>query len=131
MGYLNKREQLLKLDRIGRMDRRITIIEKIVSNGDSNEDYVEPGVTGWEEFDTVWARKEDLRGKEMVLADKPTFMYLTVWTIRKTSVTEDITADMRIVYKGQVYEIVQISEGEGRERWLDITTNILENEQWS
>ena len=124
MGYLNKRYQALKLDRIGRMDRRITIIEKDLSNGESNEDYVE----GWVEFDTVWAYKEDLRGKEMVVADKPTFMYLTVWTIRKI---EGLKADMRIVYKGQVYEVVQISEGEGRERWLDITTNILENEFWS
>jgi len=128
MGYLNKREQLLKLDRIGRMDRRITIIEKVVTTGDSNEDYVEPDVTGWTEFATVWARKEDLRGKEEVIADKVQFMYLTVWSIRKLA---GIKADMRIVYKGQVYEIIQISEGEGRERWLDITTNILENEQWS
>jgi SPP1 family predicted phage head-tail adaptor len=124
MGYLNKREQIYKLDRIGRMDRRITIIEKDLSIGDSNEDYVD----AWVEFDTVWARKEDLRGKEVVTADKVQFMYLTVWSIRKL---EGLKADMRIVYKGQVYEIVQISEGEGRERWIDITTNILENEYWS
>jgi SPP1 family predicted phage head-tail adaptor len=124
MGYLNKREQAYRLDRIGRMDRRITIIEKDLSIGDSNEDYVD----AWVEFDTVWARKEDLRGKEVVTADKVQFMYLTVWSIRKL---EGLKADMRIVYKGQVYEIVQISEGEGRERWLDITTNILENEFWS
>lgn len=124
MGYLNKREQIYKLDRIGRMDRRITIIEKDVSTGYSNEDYLD----AWVEFDTVWARKEDLRGKEVVTADKVQFMYLTVWSIRKLA---GLKADMRIVYKGQVYEIVQISEGEGRERFLDITTNILENEFWS
>lgn len=124
MGYLNKREQTLKLDRIGRMDRRITIIEKDITDGSSNEDKV----TSWSEFDTVWARKEDLRGKEVVLADKVQFMYMTVWTIRKITGLE---ADMRIVYKGQVYEIIQISEGEGRERWLDVTTNLLENEFWS
>ena len=121
MGYLNKREQPLKLDRIGRMDRRITIIQKDISNGDSNEDKL----VAWVELATVWARKEDLRGKELVVADKPTFMYLTVWSLRKLNT---ITANMRIVYKQQVYEIVQISEGEGRERWLDITTNLLENE---
>lgn len=123
MGYLNKRYQPLKLDRIGRMDRRITVIKKIITDGDSNEDYL----NGWEEHKTVWASKEDLRGKEVVQADKVQFMYLTVWTMRKI----DLTADMRIVYKGQVFEIVQIGEGEGRERWLDVTTNILENEFWS
>lgn len=124
MGYLNKRYQTLKLDRIGRMDRRITIIQKEISDGDSNEDYLD----GWEEFSTVWAYKEDLRGKEVVQGDKVQFMYLTVWTMRKLA---GLKADMRIVYDSQVYEIVQISEGEGRERWLDVTTNLLENEYWS
>lgn len=124
MGYLNKREQTHKLDRIGRMDRRVTIIEKDITDGDSNEDKLQ----SWSEFATVWARKEDLRGKEMVIADKPTFMYLTVWSMRKVT---GLKANMRVVYKGQVYEIVQISEGEGRERYQDITTNLLENEFWS
>jgi SPP1 family predicted phage head-tail adaptor len=124
MGYLNKREQIYKLDRVGRMDRRITIIKKDITDGDSNEDKVE----SWSEFDTVWARKEDLRGKEVVMADKVQFMYLTSWSIRKLA---GVKADMRIVYKGQVFEIVQISEGEGRERWLDLITNLLENEYWS
>lgn len=124
MGYLNKREQVYKLDRIGRMDRRITIIEKDITDGSSNEDYL----VSWSEFKTVWARKEDLRGKEVVMADKVQFMYLTSWSIRKI---EGLKADMRVVYKGQVYEIVQISEGEGRERWIDIISNLLENETWS
>lgn len=124
MGYLNKRYQTLKLDRIGRMDRRITVIEKDISDGDSNEDYLD----GWVEFDTVWAYKEDLRGKEVVQGDKVQFMYLTVWTIRKLA---GLKANMRIVYNSQVYEIVQISEGEGRERFYDVTTNLLENEYWS
>lgn len=124
MGYLNKREQIYKLDRIGRMDRRITIIEKDITDGSSNEDYL----VSWSEFATVWARKEDLRGKEVVMADKVQFMYLTSWSIRKI---EGLKANMRVVYKGQVYEIVQISEGEGRERWIDIISNLLENETWS
>ena len=124
MGYLNKREQIYKLDRVGRMDRRVTIIEKDISDGDSNEDYLE----SWTEFATVWARKEDLRGKEAVMADKVQFMYLTAWTIRKLT---GLKANMRLVYKGQVYEIVQISEGEGRERFQDLITNLLENETWS
>lgn len=123
MGYLNKREQIYKMDRVGRMDRRVTIIKPIIEDGDSNEDKI----VGWEKFADVWARKEDLRGKEVVVADQLKFMYLTAWSIRKI---DGIKANWRIVYKGQVYEINQISEGEGRERNLDIITNILENVMW-
>ena len=128
MALLNTKEQLLKLDRIGRLDRRITFIQRIVTSGDSNEDYT----SGWEEVDavpTVWARKADLRGKEVVMNDQVQFMYLTIWTVRYRT---DIKASMRLVDgNGQVYEIVTISEGEGRSRFLDIVTNILQNEYWS
>jgi len=128
MALLNVKEQLLKLDRVGRMDRRVTFIQRIVTSGDSNEDYT----TGWEEVDStpvVWARKADLRGKEVVMNDQVTFMYLTIWTVRYRT---DLKASMRLVDgNGQVYEIVTISEGEGRNRFLDIVTNILQNEYWS
>jgi len=124
MALLNTKERILKLDRIGRLDRRITIIKKVVSEGESNEDYLD----SWEEVATVWARKDDLRGKEVVIADKVQFMYLTVWSMRYRS---DIKANMRLVESGQVYEVITLSEGEGRNRWLDVVTNILENEQWS
>ena len=124
MALLNTKERILKLDRIGRLDRRITIIKKVVSEGESNEDYLD----SWEEVATVWARKDDLRGKEVVIADKVQFMYLTVWSMRDRS---DIKANMRLVESGQVYEVITLSEGEGRNRWLDVVTNILENEQWS
>jgi SPP1 family predicted phage head-tail adaptor len=128
MALLNKKEEVLKLDRAGRLDRRITVIERSITDGDSNEDYT----TAWveiENYPDVWARKYDLRGKEVVIADKVQFMYLTVWTIRYRT---DLKASMRIVDEsGQVYEIVTISEGEGRRAWLDIVTNILENETWS
>ena len=128
MALLNSKEQLAKLDRVGRMDRRITIIQRTVTSSDSNEDYT----SGWEEISTspeVWARKSDLRGKEVVIADQVQMMYLTIWTIRYRS---DIKPSMRIVDgNGQVYEITTISDGEGRGRFLDIVTNILQNEYFS
>lgn len=129
MALLNTKERILRLDRIGRLDRRITLIKpNIAGSSDSNEDYR----SGWIELPAnpvVWARKEDLRGKEVVIADKVQFMYLTVWTIRYR---EDVKANMRLVDEaGQVYEIITISDGEGRRKWLDVVTNILENEQWS
>ena len=58
------------------MDRRISFLKKIVTDGDSNEDYT----GGWEKIASVpdvWAYKQDLRGKEVVVADKVQYMYLT------------------------------------------------------
>lgn len=128
MALLNSKEHMAKLDRVGRLDRRVTFIERQITDGDSNEDYL----TGWDEITsspTVWARKADLRGKEVVIADQVRFMYLTVWTVRHRT---DITTSMRLVDEaGQVYEIITVSEGEGRRQWLDIVTNIIPNETWS
>ena len=99
MALLNSKEHLAKLDRVGRLDRRITFIEREITDGTSNEDY-----TGdWVEVDSnpdVWARKADLRGKEVVIADQVKFMYLTIWTVRYRS---DLNARMRVVDEsGQV-----------------------------
>ena len=128
MALINLKDRLRRLDRIGRMDRRVSSLQRIVTDGDSNEDYT----GGWEKIASVpdvWTMKEELRGKEVVVADKVQFMYLTVWTVTHRT---DIKASMRMVDEtGQVYEIVTISEGEGRSAYLDIVTNILENESWT
>lgn len=126
MALLNQRDQPRRIDRVGRMDRRISFLKKIITDGDSNEDYN----GGWEKIASVpdvWAYKQDLRGREVVVADKVQYMYLTNWTIRYRT---DLKADMRLVYNNQVYEIITISEGEGRGAYTDVVTNILENETW-
>ena len=128
MALLNSKEHLAKIDRVGRLDRRITFIERQITDGDSNEDYL----TGWEEIENypdAWARKSELRGKEVVIADQIRFMYLTIWSIRYRN---DLKTSMRLVDEaGQVYEIITISEGEGRRQWIDVVTNIIPNETWS
>ena len=128
MALLNLKDQPRKIDRIGRMDRRISFLKPTVTDGDSNEDKI----TGWEKIAStpdVWAFKQDLRGKEVVIADRVQFMYLTNWTIRYRT---DLKANYRLVDEnGQVYEIITIAEGEGRGAYTDVVTNILENETWS
>ena len=126
MALLNQKDQIRKIDRVGRMDRRISFLQRIITDGTSNEDYT----GGWEKVDSVpdvWAFKQDLRGKEVVIADRVQFMYLTNWTIRYRS---DLKASMRLVFGTQVYEIITIAEGEGRGGYTDVVTNILENEVW-
>lgn len=127
MALLNQKDQPRKIDRVGRMDRRISFLKPIVADGDSNEDKI----TGWEKIASspdVWAYKQDLRGKEVVIADRVQFMYLTNWTIRYRT---DLKANYRLVHGTQVYEIITMAEGEGRRAYTDVVTNILENETWS
>lgn len=125
---MNERERLKKYDRVGRMDRRVSFLKKIITDGDSNEDYTE----GWEKITTdpdVWAYKQDTRGREVVIADRVQYMYTTIWTIRYRT---DLKADMRLVDEdGQVYEIITLGEGEGRRSFTEVTTNILEGTYWT
>jgi SPP1 family predicted phage head-tail adaptor len=126
MGLTNIKDQTKRVDRVGRMDRRISFLKPIVADGDSNEDKI----TGWEKITTspdVWAYKQDLKGREVVVADRVQFMYLTNWTIRYRT---DLKGNYRLVHGTQVYEIITIAEGEGRGAYTDVVTNILENETW-
>lgn len=108
--------------RAGQLDRQITFIQKSVSVGTANSDYI----TGWGIIDTVWAKKFDLPGNELVADDRITYVQKTIWTIRYRS---DITVEMRLVYNGKIYEILSIIENDGsRDRWLDITANLLNTE---
>jgi len=128
MAFLNAKDQIKKIDRVGRMDRRISILKPILETSTSNEDKV----IGWEKISStpdVWAFKQDLRGKEVVIADRVQFMYLTNWTIRYRT---DVKASYRIVDgNSQVYEIITVSEGEGRGAYTDLVTNILEGIYWT
>ena len=128
MAFLNAKDQIKKIDRVGRMDRRISILKPILETSTSNEDKV----IGWEKISStpdVWAFKQDLRGKEVVIADRVQFMYLTNWTIRYRT---DVKASYRIVDgNSQEYEIITVSEGEGRGAYTDLVTNILEGIYWT
>lgn len=115
--------------RIGKLDRRITIIQPTISNGTSNEDKI----TGWEAVDSVpeiWAEKNESRGNTLVQSDRVVFSQVVDWRIRFRT---DLTIAMRLVDKnGQCYSIVGFREHEkGRERYLIVTTNILDNEFWT
>jgi SPP1 family predicted phage head-tail adaptor len=114
---------------IGRLDRRITIIKPILSQGTSGEDKI----TGWEELDNlskVWAMKSETRGNTLVQSDRVVFSQTVTWTVRYRT---DLTVAMRIVNDdSQVYEIIGINEAnKGRERFTEITANFLDNVYWT
>lgn len=109
---------------IGSLDREITFIQPVIENGVSNEDKV----TYWEEIATDPndnARKIENSGSTVVAADRITLTRQTTWQIRYRS---DITVQMRLVWDTQVYEILNVAEAdEGRKRFLNIETSLLDN----
>lgn len=108
---------------IGHLDREIYFIKPVIEDGDSNEDKI----TSWElitDDPMVNARKFDVSGNTAVIDDRLTYYQNTEWTIRHR---DDINTQMRIVYNTQVYEILNILQlNEGRNRWMRITTNLLD-----
>lgn len=114
--------------RRGELDREITFIKKDIEDGDYNEDKI----VAWipiENYPTVWARVMDKEGNEVIIADRITSLMKTIFTI---DYREDITRDMRVVFKGRPYEIVSIKENGGsRDRYLDVTAELIDTENWT
>jgi len=113
-------------EQIGRFDREITFIQSIEVDGISNEDKK----IGWEEIEnypTVSAKKRNLKGNEVPIADRLNAIYPVVFTIRYR---DDLNEKMRVVCDGKVYEITApIEEPEdGRRRFLNVYANYLDNE---
>ena len=111
--------------RRGELDRRLTFIEEVVSRGDSNQDKV----ISWTEVDdypTVFARKREYNGKEMVINDQLKFVQTTEFIIVYRT---DLTVKNRCVCEDRVYEIVSIVEaGMQRKSYLQIMASYLDNE---
>lgn len=113
---------------IGKLDRRITFIQRIVDVGDSNEEKI----VGWEQIETdptVWTRKKEKIGSEIPLSDQLTYVQESHFIIRSRT---DLNVLMRCVFEGQVYEILSITEvDEGRKRFLNVASNLIQNEFFS
>lgn len=115
-------------DKIGTLDREITFIQPIYENGDSKEDKI----IGWEEissYPTVTARKIEQDGNTAIENGRITFSQQTNWVIRWR---DDLNVRMRLVWDTKVYQIVSITEAdESRRRFVNIVTNILDNEYYT
>jgi SPP1 family predicted phage head-tail adaptor len=111
--------------RTGELDREISFIKENVSRGTSNQDKID----SWalvDENHTVWARKIELKGNEVVIGDQLKYIQKTVFTIRYRT---DLNEKNRVVFDTKVYEIVSITEvGDQRKTFLDIVANYIDNE---
>lgn len=114
--------------RRGEMDRQVTFIKKVIGSNSTNEDEI----TGWVEVDTdptVWAKKVDLKGNEVVIAERLTYVQNTKFVVDYRS---DIDTENRLVCDGSVYEIIAITKNNSsREGFIDVMCNLLDTEVWT
>lgn len=111
--------------RRGELDRSITFVKPVYSRGGANQDKID----SWAEIDaypTVFARKREMNGRELVVNDQIKFMQNTEFVV---VYREDINETNRIVWNDRVYEIVSITElGLQRASYLQIIAMYLDNE---
>jgi SPP1 family predicted phage head-tail adaptor len=114
--------------RRGEMDRTVTFIKKVIGSSSSNEDKI----TGWIEVTTdptVSAKRVDMKGNDVVIADRMTYVQNTKYIIDHRT---DLTTENRLVEDGRVFEIIAITiNNSSRERYLDIMCNLLDTEVWT
>lgn len=110
--------------RAGDFDREIYILEPTITVGSANSDYV----TTWTLIDDdplMMAKRTETKGTEVVVSDRLTFVQKTIFTIRYRS---DISTRNRIRFDSVLYEIISVTETEGRRRFLEIVCNRLDTE---
>jgi SPP1 family predicted phage head-tail adaptor len=110
---------------IGKLDRRITFIQPVTTTGTSNEDKI----TAWEEIDsipTVWASLSQSRGTVGVDQDRIIYAQTSTFIIRYRT---DLNIRMRVVDEdSRCYAVLSIAEvNDNRKRYLNITTNLIDN----
>ena len=98
--------------RAGQLRNRIVI----EAPGATQNAYGEP-VETWTTFLTTWAKREDLTGREALLASQT---QAEVTTRFVTRYAEGVTAKMRITSDGQLYNVESVQDPEGRRRTLVI-----------
>ncbi len=99
---------------IGRMDRKITLRQRVLSRDSMG------GVSEtWQDMAVVFAEKLDIIGREFIAAQQVNAEISTKFRIRYRV---DINTTWRISYDGRDYDIISIAEL-GRRRWLEIMAN--------
>src|SRR5690554_1262885 len=110
--------------RAGELDRDLSFLRYPVSVGAANSDYrgvLQPIPAN----PTVKAKKTELPGREIEIAGRLTFVQKTVFTIyyRTDILITDIAME-----DGKKYQIISMTETDGRKRFLDVVCNLMDSE---
>lgn len=98
----------------GRLDRRVTL-QQVAETRSSSGDVVQ----SWSELATVWAGVQQPSGRTAFEATERQARGDAIFRIRYR---DDVTAKNRILYQGDIYEILAIKEI-GRREGLEIAAN--------
>ena len=90
--------------RIGKLNRRIDILEFVVMRNEYGEE-----VGTWTKKESVWAKIEPISGTEYFKSQKPVAENTTTITIRYN---KNISVLNRIKYQNKLYEIIGVSDDE-------------------
>lgn len=100
--------------RAGRLDRRIAIQRKDVTQSDSGEEVVTLTTIA-----TVWAEKIENRGDERFTAKQLVGHAVRTFRFRWSTATKQITTEHSIVYDGRSFDITDVREI-GRREGIEI-----------
>lgn len=95
--------------RVGRARHRITI----ETFTESQNAYGEP-IKTWSTYATRWAEIRTLKGREFWTAQQTVSESPVEFRIRHDSVTAGVTSEMRIVWDGKNYDILDPQDVDGR-----------------
>lgn len=104
---------------IGQLDRRIELQHN--TPGGTN-DYNEPA-PGWAAYAAVWAMLEYHSSTESEAAAREFAGFEAFFTIRHRS---DVLAEDRLIYEGNVYEIIGRPRELGRRQFLKLQARLVE-----
>jgi len=90
----------------------------IESPTETQDLFGEPTAT-WDTFNAVWASREDLDGQEWFVSQQPLAKHTTRFVIRYVA---GLSAKMRLVSGGVVYNILSSADPDGKRRTLTIMT---------
>tara|TARA_R110002110_G_scaffold24174_8_gene90974 strand:+ start:1301 stop:1624 length:324 start_codon:yes stop_codon:yes gene_type:complete len=97
----------------GGLRERVTIeVPTRVSDGTGGES------VSWSALGTVWAEVLSLSGSEVTQAERDEARGRFTVTMRHR---DDVSADMRLVWRGQVLNIRGLRDPDGRRRWLAVS----------
>lgn len=96
----------------GKLRHRATI-QQLVNTDDGAGGSIET----WQNVATVWAAIEPLRGNERYTAQQVQSTLTHKVTIRYR---EGIKPQMRLTYKGRIFDIESVIDIEERHRWLEL-----------
>ena len=91
--------------RAGRLDRRITIQNRSITQSDSGEE-----VVTWVDVATVWAEKIELRGDERFAAKQYIGHAIKTFKIRWSETVSELTVLHKIRFDGRDHDITDVRE---------------------